>query len=135
MFAYENAKELWKAINENHEGTKNVANDRYHVLIDRLNNFKQFDHENAESMYSWLNVLVNEINSLGVKKIEEMELIRKMLHTLRKPDYDLVTTILYEKDLSTMTPNQVLNKVTTHYNTYGLLRRFIYVKWYFHHLL
>ena len=78
-------------------------------------------------MYSRLNVLVNEINSLGVKKIEEMELIRKMLHTLRKPDYDLVTTILYEKDLSTMTPNQVLNKVTTHYNTYGLMRCFIYV--------
>jgi len=61
-----------------------------------------------------LNVLVNEINSLGVKKIEETELIRKMLHTLRRPDYDLVTTILYEKNLSTMTLNQVLNKVTGH---------------------
>ena len=114
MFACENAKDLWKTIKENHEGTKNVANERYHVLINRLNSFKQFDHENAESMYSWLNVLVNEINSLEVKKIDDLELIRKILHSLRRPDYDLVTTILYEKDLSKMTPNQVLNKVTAH---------------------
>ena len=65
-------------------------------------------------MYSRLNILVNEINSLDVKKINNLELIRKILHSLRRPDYDLVTIILYEKDLNTMTPNQVLNKVIAH---------------------
>ena len=40
VFACENAKELWKTINENHEGAKDVANERYHILIDRLNSFK-----------------------------------------------------------------------------------------------
>ena len=105
MFACENAKELWKTIIENYEGTKDVPNERYHILIVRLNSFKQHDHENAEAMYSWLNILVNEINALGVKNIEDKELIHKMLHSLRRPEYDLVTTILYEKDLSTMTPN------------------------------
>ena len=67
VFVCENAKELQKTINENHEGTKDVANERYHVLIHSLNSFKQLDHENAEAMYSRLNILVNEINSLGVK--------------------------------------------------------------------
>ena len=61
-----------------------------------------------------MNTLVNEINSLGVKQIEDTKLIRKILHSLRRPDYDLVTTILYEKELNTMTPNQVLNKVIAH---------------------
>ena len=93
---------------------EHVANERYHVLLDKLNSFKQLDDENAESMYSRLNTLVNEINSLGVKQIEDLELIRKILHSLRRPDYDLVTTILYEKELDTMTPNQVLNKVIAH---------------------
>ena len=65
-------------------------------------------------MYSRLNTLVNEIKSLGVKKIEDLELIRKILHSLRRTDCDLVTTILYEKDLTTLTPNQVLNKVFAH---------------------
>ena len=47
-------------------------------------------------------------------QIEDLELIRKILHSQRRPDYDLVTTILYEKELKTMTPNQVLNKVIAH---------------------
>ena len=47
-------------------------------------------------------------------QIEDLELICKILHSLRRPDYDLVTTILYEKELDTLTPNQVLNKVIAH---------------------
>ena len=84
VFSYKDAKELCKTINENHDGTKDVANDRHHVLIDKLNSFKQLDDENAKSMYSQFYILVDEINSLGVKKID------------------------------TLTPNQVLNKVIAH---------------------
>ena len=36
VYSCENAKELWKTIIENHEGTEDVANERYHVLIDKL---------------------------------------------------------------------------------------------------
>ena len=82
VFACENTKDLWKAISENHEGTKDVGEEKYHILIDKLNSFKQLDDENAESMYSRLNVLVNEINSLEVKKIDDLEFIRKILHSL-----------------------------------------------------
>ena len=52
VYSYKNAKELWKTIIENHEGTEYVANERYHILIDKLNSFKQLDDKNAESMYS-----------------------------------------------------------------------------------
>ena len=65
-------------------------------------------------MYSHLNTLVNEINSLGVKKINDLELIRKILHSLRRLNYDLVITIFYKKEINTLTPNQVLNKVIAH---------------------
>ena len=40
VFLCQNAKKLWKTIIENHEGTEDVANERYHVLINRLNSFK-----------------------------------------------------------------------------------------------
>ena len=40
VYSCENAKELWKTIIENHEGTEDVANERYYVLIDKLNSFK-----------------------------------------------------------------------------------------------
>ena len=52
VYSYENAKKLWQTIIENNEGTKDVANEKYHVLIDKLNSFKKLDDENAESMYS-----------------------------------------------------------------------------------
>ena len=52
VFTCENAKELWETINFNHEGTKDVANEKNHVLIDKLNSFKQLDHKNSEAMYS-----------------------------------------------------------------------------------
>ena len=40
VFACKNAKDLWKAISENYEGTKDVGEEKYHVLIDKLNSFK-----------------------------------------------------------------------------------------------
>ena len=114
VYSCENAHKLWKTIIENHKGTEDVANERYHVLIDRFNSFKQLNDENAESMYSRLNTLVNEINFLCVKQIGDTELIRKILHSIRRLNYDLVITVIYEKDLDTLTPNQVLNKMVAH---------------------
>ena len=67
VYSCENAQKLWKTIIENHEDTEDVANERNHVFFDRLNSFKQRDDENAESIYSRLNTLVNEINFLGVQ--------------------------------------------------------------------
>ena len=52
IYSCENIKELQKTIIENHEGTEDVANERYHILNDKLNSFRQLDDENAESMYS-----------------------------------------------------------------------------------
>jgi hypothetical protein len=58
VFNCENAYELWKTIKEQNEGSKEVANEHYGCLLEE---FKQLANENVESMYSHLNVLVNEI--------------------------------------------------------------------------
>jgi hypothetical protein len=83
-----NAHELWKTIKEQNEGSKEVSNERYGCLLEEDNSFKQLANENAESMYSHLNVLFNEINALGVKNITYLNINRKILQSLRKPDYD-----------------------------------------------
>ena len=97
VFTCENDKELWKTIKENHEGIKDVANKKYHVLINKLNSLKQLDNEDAQSMYSRLNILVNEINSLDVKQIGDTEFIRKIFHSLRRSDYNLVSQLFMRK--------------------------------------
>jgi hypothetical protein len=111
VFNCENAHELWKTIKELNEGSKEVANERYGCLLEEFNSFKQLANENAESMYSRLNVLVNEINALGVKNITDLNINRKILQSLRKPDYDLVKAIIYEKKLKELKPSHILIKI------------------------
>jgi hypothetical protein len=65
-------------------------------------------------MHSRLNVLVNEINALGVKNITDLNINRKILRSLWKPDYDLVKAIIYEKKLEELKPSQILNKIMAH---------------------
>jgi hypothetical protein len=65
-------------------------------------------------MYSRLNVLVNEINALGVKNITDLNINRKILQSLRKPDYDLVKAMIYEKKLEELKPSHILSKIMEH---------------------
>jgi hypothetical protein len=65
-------------------------------------------------MYSRLNVLINEINALGVKDISDLNINRKILQSLRKPDYDLVKAIIYEKKLEDLKPSHILSKIMAH---------------------
>jgi hypothetical protein len=114
VFTCENAHELWKTIKEENEGSKEVANERYGCLLEEFNSFKQLANENVESMYSLLNVLVNEINALGVKDIKDLNTNHKILQSLRKPDYDLVKAIIYEKKLEDLKPSHMLSKIMAH---------------------
>jgi hypothetical protein len=65
-------------------------------------------------MYSHLNVLVNEINTLGVTNITDLNINRKILQSLRKPDYDLVKVIIYEKKLEELMSSHILSKIMAH---------------------
>jgi hypothetical protein len=114
VFTCDNAYELWKTIKEQNEGSKEVANEHYNCLLEEFNSFKQLENENAKSMYSRLNVLVNEINALGVKRITELNINQKILKSLRKPDYDFVKAIIYEKKLEELKPSQILRKIMAH---------------------
>jgi hypothetical protein len=114
VFNCENAHELWKTIMEQNEGSKEVANERYRCLLKEFNSFKQLANENAKSMYSHLNVLVKEINALGVKNITDLNINRKILQSLWKSDYDLVKAIIYEKKLKDLNPSHMLSKIMVH---------------------
>jgi hypothetical protein len=59
-------------------------------------------------------VLVNEINTLGVTNITDLNINRKILQSLRKPDYDLVKVIIYEKKLEELMSSHILSKIMAH---------------------
>jgi hypothetical protein len=114
VFNCANAYELWKTIKEQNVGLKEVANELYSCLLEVFNSFKQLANENAESVYSRLNVLVNEINALRVKNITDLNINHKILQSLRDPDYDLVKAIIYEKKLEELKPSHISSKIMAH---------------------
>ena len=49
-----------------------LQNEKYCALIEKLNIFKPQEHVNSHDMFSHLNVLVNEINALGMDIIDDV---------------------------------------------------------------
>ena len=74
-------------------------------------------------MYSRLNTLVNEINALGLSQVKDEEINRKILRSLRKPDYDIINTLLQKEDLVKLTPNQVINQIIAHEYSMGMTKK------------
>src|SRR6185436_5634277 len=92
-------------------------------LGEEPSSFKQLPNENAHDMYSRLNTLVNEINALGLNQVKDEEINRKILRSLRKPDYDIINTLLQKKDLVKLTPNQVINQIIAHEYSMGMTKK------------
>jgi hypothetical protein len=65
---HRNAHDLWMNICALHEGTRSEREERYHIAMRKLNSFEMLANENANAMYSCLNILVEEVNGLGSPK-------------------------------------------------------------------
>ena len=74
-------------------------------------------------MYSRLNTLVNEIKALGLNQVKDEEINRKILRSLRKPDYDIINALLQKEDLVKITPNQVINQIIAHEYSMGMTKK------------
>src|SRR5437667_848052 len=106
--------DIWTALELIHEGSKSVRNDRYDGLIKKFNNFVMNRNERVNDMNSRLNVLVEEIKALNVKKITDEDVVRKIISILPRPEYQIITTLLRQEDLESMTPADVLGRIAAH---------------------
>ena len=94
--------EIWEALEAIYVVSKKLREEKYQVLKEKLNEFKMLPNELVEQMYARLNVLVEDINALEISPLSTSDIIRKILHCLHKPKYNIVTSLLYEKDLETL---------------------------------
>ena len=56
---------LWSNICALYEGIKSEREERYHLVMKKLNSFETLSRESANEMYSCLNVLVEKVNGFG----------------------------------------------------------------------
>ena len=71
-------------------------------------------NENANAMYSRLNILVEEVNGLGLTQISQPNVVRKILSVLPIDKYGHIVTVLHQMDLSVTKPTQILGKINAH---------------------
>src|SRR5437016_13988434 len=115
--------DIWTALELIHEGSKSVHNDRYDGLIKKFNTFVMNRNERVNDMYSHLNVLVEEIKALNVKKITDEDVVRKIISILPRPEYQIIAMLLRQEELENMTPADVLGRIAAHelYELDGIL--------------
>jgi hypothetical protein len=67
------------------------------------------ENELVHDMYSLLNLIINELNSIGLTKLGDVDIVRKIISVLPHSKYGSIITILHNKeDLSNMTPTIVI---------------------------
>ena len=110
----EYASDIWAALCEIHEGSKKIREERYHVLMNSLNQFKMLPNELCNDMYSRMNVLVEDINSLELTQLSQGDIIRRILMVLPKPQYNIVISLLHERDINDMTVTDAVGKIRAH---------------------
>ena len=105
------AHALWSDICALHEGTKSEREERYHLVMKKLNSFGMLPKESANEMYSRLNILVN---GLELTQMQPSDVVIKILSVLPIDKYGHIMTVLHQGDLSTATPTQILGKINAH---------------------
>jgi hypothetical protein len=80
----------------------------------KINAFEMLPKESANEMYTRLNVLVEDLNTLGLTQMSPSDVARKILSVLPIEKYGHIVTMLHQSDLSTATPTQVLGKINAH---------------------
>jgi hypothetical protein len=87
-----------------YEGTKIEYEEHYHLVMKNLNSYEICLNKRANDMYSRLNVLVKEVNGLGITQLSQPIVVRKILSVLPVEKYGYIITMLHQVDLSITTP-------------------------------
>jgi hypothetical protein len=80
----------------------------------KLNSFDMLIYENANEMYSHLNMSLEEANELGLTQMTQARIVMKILSVLPIEKYGHIVTMLHQVDLSTTKPTQILGKIDVH---------------------
>ena len=88
------AHDMWLQLIQLHEGSSKVREQKYHLIRAKYDEFKMFPNECCNDMFSRLNLIVKELNSLNVSSIDKGMINRKILMLLPKPKYNIINSML-----------------------------------------
>jgi hypothetical protein len=99
-------------LHELHDGTSNVHDKKHCLVLNEYNSFAMKDNELVRVIYSRLNLIINELNYIGINKLDDVDIVRKIISLLPQQRYGSIITILHNmEDSSQMTPTIVIGKI------------------------
>jgi hypothetical protein len=112
VFTFKTANEIWLKLHELHDNTSNVHEQKYCLALNDYNSFSMKENEFVRDMYSRLNLTINELNYVGINKLGDADIVRKIISLLPQQKYGSIITILHNmEDLSRMTLTIVIEKI------------------------
>jgi hypothetical protein len=97
-----------------HEGSSKVREQKYHLLRAKYDEFKMLPNECCNDMFSRLNLIVKELNSLNVSNLDKGMINRKILMLLPKPKYNIINSMLQKEDLDEMEVVELVGEIRAH---------------------
>jgi len=98
-------------VEETYEGTAVVQSAKLYILKDKLTNFKMKDDESILEIFHRMQVIVNDLRSLG-EKVQDDDFSHRFLMCLPLR-FETLRLIIIRGGLKDITPNQVLGNVMT----------------------
>jgi hypothetical protein len=112
VFTFKIVNEIWLKLHELHDSTSNVREQKHCLVLNEYNSFAMKENELVRDMYSRLNLVINELNSIGINMLGDANIVRKIISLLPQQRYGSIITILHNlEDLSQKTPTTVIGKI------------------------
>jgi hypothetical protein len=105
----EKASKVWVRLEEIYESTSTIKSAKLYILKDKLSNFKMKDDESILEMFYRLQVIINDLKSLG-EKVKDEDFSHKFLMCLPKR-FKTLRTIIFRGGLKDVSPNEILGDV------------------------
>jgi hypothetical protein len=85
---------MWLQLIQLYEGSSKVYEQKYHLLRAKYDEFNMLLNECCNDIFSCLNLIMKELNSLNVSNLDKGMINRKILMLLSKPKYNIINSIL-----------------------------------------
>ena len=82
VFTLNMAHEIWLKLQELHDGTTNAHEKKHCLAKQNYDSFEMNDDELVHDMYSRLNLIINELHSIGLTKLDDADIMRKIISML-----------------------------------------------------
>jgi hypothetical protein len=105
------ASEVWVRLEKTYEDTLTVKSVKLYMLKDKLSNFKMKDDDFILEMFYRLQVIINNLKSLG-EKVKDEDFFHRFLMCLPKR-FKTLRTVIFRGGLKDVSPNEILGDVMT----------------------